>query len=72
MKVTHAPCTNCGNNVPKDTMMVKKVSFHELGKSGKMVRSRTVDRLCAPCVVKDPAWSQKKWADSPGMRNLLS
>lgn len=62
-------CTSCGrNDVPREDMMVKKVGFHEVGKSGKLIRSRTVDRLCPSCVVADPAWKQTKYSDSPGMR----
>lgn len=53
-------CSQCGRDVGRENLYVKKVSFHRMGKGGNMIKQRSVAWLCRDwCVPKDPAWQQK-------------
>lgn len=58
-------CTECGKEKQRELLTVKKVSFLEMGMSGKAIKTRTVDWLCPDCLVKDPAWQLEK-GQAPG------
>lgn len=61
-------CTSCGTETERELLMVRKVSFHLMGRRGRMIRSRTTDWLCPACVSKDTAWKQEGYHGSPGMQ----
>lgn len=59
-------CTRCGKDCDRDKMMCQKVSFHEMGKGGRLIRTRTVAWLCPSCVSQDPVWNSEPWTSAPG------
>jgi ribosomal protein S14 len=68
-------CTECGRNVGRDNLKVKRVVFREMGAHGPVVLSRVVGWLCIvpaddggmSCLEKDAAWQQPKLSGAPGM-----
>lgn len=60
-------CTKCGRQQPREVLTAKQVRFLEIGRGGKVKRSRTTDWLCTGCRNQDPAWTQPAMAGAPGM-----
>ena len=60
-------CTECGNKPGRENLCVKRVSFNEIGRNGKRLKTRTVAWLCEDCRNIDPAWRAEKHHESPGM-----
>ena len=62
-------CSKCGLEQPRHELVAKQISYKDVGKGGRMVRSRTVawlGKLCG-CLYDDPPWSQDAYMASPGM-----
>lgn len=59
----HYACTNpeCGREVPREQLVVKKAVFLEMGEGARTLRSRVVGWLCPVCVSKDPDWNREKF-----------
>lgn len=68
-------CSVCGRTVGKLNLKVKRATFKEIGKSGALVRTRTVSWLCTvpqedgspSCLEKDEDWNRPMYATAPGM-----
>lgn len=51
-------CNVCGREVTRQELLVKRVSFYEMGRGGSMVKQRTVAWICRErCISEDPAWN---------------
>lgn len=68
-------CSKCGakpvgpNGEPtKEMLVVKKVLFAEMGTTGRTIKTRVTDWLCAECVKEDPAWQQKDYEFQRALR----
>ena len=55
-------CTRCGrgadDGVTRDLLLVKKVTFLEMGTGGRTQRSRVMDWLCPRCTATDEDWNK--------------
>lgn len=60
-------CSQCGANVGKDKLTVKRVMFQTAGMRFKTLRSRVVAWLCQSCRDEDPAWCAPPRATAPGL-----
>lgn len=61
-------CSVCGQIVGRSNLVVKRATFMEVGKGGRLIRTRTVAWLCRKqCLEADPDWTQPAYAGSPGM-----
>lgn len=61
-------CTVCGKSFPVDEMFVKRVQFHAGERPYRVLRSRTIARICRKCRDEDPAWRQKPHVEAAGYR----
>jgi hypothetical protein len=69
-------CSECGREVGKLNLKVKKFQFKEMGENGAVIKSRVASWLCVVpqedgspgCLHKDPDWNRPLHATSPGMR----
>lgn len=68
-------CSLCNREVGKTNLYVKRATFKEVGKGGRLKRTRTVSWLCIipqpdgspSCLHKDPDWNKPAYLESPGM-----
>lgn len=73
-------CARCGRLVGKENLVVRRVQFREMGQGGKVLRTRTGEWLCRvaqqdgspSCLEQDPAWTQERFTESPGMQDVRS
>lgn len=56
MALNERPCSKCGQKFPRELLTVKRVTFHEFGKNGRMIKSRTSAWLCPKHRDEDPDW----------------
>lgn len=71
-------CSACGRNVGRDNLRAKQVAFREMGRNGKVIKSRTIAWLCVvpltvdgkSCLDKDPDYNRETWFDSPGLQDV--
>jgi hypothetical protein len=64
-------CTQCGNEVGRDNLTVKRVEYATMGEGYKKLRVRTVAWLCNPCREADPPWSTPQMVTAPGNADLI-
>lgn len=66
-------CGVCGQLTDRLRLFVKRVTFAELSRPNKVIRSRTKMWICNTCLVKDADWNQEAFAGpghtSPGLEN---
>ncbi len=65
-------CSRCGLEVDsfhKHLLVVVRVQFVEMGHNGKVLRSRTKEWLCIPCMEKDPDYNRESHTEAPGFVN---
>lgn len=63
-------CTYCHVDVGRDKLMAKRVQFLTMGKSARVLRSRTVAWVCNDCAKLDNDWTSEPWMDSPGLKDI--
>lgn len=59
-------CTVCGKRTQRSQLTVKRAIYAEMGRGGKVIRSRTTGWLCSTCRTADPDWRQDVYSDAPG------
>lgn len=56
-------CTECNKPTDRDLLIVKKVSFLEMGENPACLKTRTESWLCPDCCAKDRAYKiPKGWS----------
>jgi predicted RNA-binding Zn-ribbon protein involved in translation (DUF1610 family) len=50
-------CTGCNEVIPREQMTVKHAVFKTPGTGPKVIKSRTTEWLCPPCLAKDADWN---------------
>ena len=63
-------CSRCATTYKKNQLIAVRVQFIELGVKGKLIRSRTTEWLCNPCMLNDPIYNRESYFASPGNRDL--
>jgi hypothetical protein len=61
-------CMTCNEVKPRDQLLARRVTWFEMGRAGKAVRSRTTGWQCRSCAEKDGDWQRDPLADSPGFK----
>jgi len=61
-------CSVCQQAKPRADLVAKKISFQEIGRGGKVLKTRTQGWVCKTCVLEDPDWNKRALIDSPGMK----
>jgi hypothetical protein len=49
-------CNGCGTAQKRSNLIVKKVTFAEMGEGSSTIRSRVIAWLCHNCVSRDAEW----------------
>lgn len=63
-------CSSCQRPTDRKDLVVKRITFLEMGKGGRQIKSRTVGWICGDCLEQDPAWNMEPFQESPGIREL--
>ena len=60
-------CGVCGMSHPRETLLAKRVQFVEMGRGGRVLRSRVTQWVGPCCLEKDADFTRPELAASPGM-----
>lgn len=71
-------CSNCGREVGRDNLIVKRAVFKEMGKGGATIKTRTSGWLCTipngempSCLDQDNDWERPIYSTAPGMAHTV-
>ena len=68
VKLVIYKCSVCergeSDGITRELLVVKKVTFQEMGSGARMIRSRVVAWLCPTCRDSDIDWNREKATDS--------
>lgn len=73
-------CNNCGREVGKPNLRVKRVQFCEMGTNGRVLKTRATQWLCAivhpdgtrSCMDLDPDFNRVARYAAPGSQDVVS
>lgn len=67
-------CSRCGNITSPELLTIKRVQFMARDKPTKVIKSRTTEWLCEPCLALDPDWNREAYTapghTSPGLERV--
>lgn len=61
-------CMTCKQPKTREELLVRRVSWAEMGRNGKPIRSRSVGWQCRACVEADPDFNRQAFLDAPGIK----
>lgn len=63
-------CARCDATPGREGLVAVRVQFVTIGKPQRLIRSRTTEWICNPCMEQDPAYNQEALTDAPGMKDV--
>ena len=61
-KTANYVCTECKQPTPREGLVVKKITFTEMGESSRTIRTRVAQWLCATCLARDEYYNQPAYS----------